>query len=84
MAPEQAINNQNIQCIGTSEGEVVIQEFCELVRSGVHRPTNINSTWARTEDGQIIKNPPSKLVDINKYIPDYSHSIVAGGLLLIS
>ncbi len=72
MAPEQAINNQNIQCIGTGEGEEVIQEFCESVHSGIHRPTNIKGTWARTEDGRIVKNPSSPLVDINKYLPDYS------------
>lgn len=72
MAPEIAINNQNIQCIGTGEGEEVVREFCESVRSGVHRPTNIKGTWARTEDGRIVKNPHPPLVNINKYLPDYS------------
>ncbi len=72
MAPEQAINNKHIQCIGIGEGEIVIQEFCEAVHSGVHRPTNIKGTWVRTDDGAIIKNPNSPLVDINKYLPDYS------------
>ena len=41
MVPEIAINNPHIQCIGTVEGEEVIDEFCELVCSGVHRPKNI-------------------------------------------
>ena len=72
MAPEQAINYKHVQCIGIGEGEIVIQEFCEAVHSGVHRPTNIKGTWVRTDDGAIIKNPNSPLVDINKYLPDYS------------
>jgi radical SAM superfamily enzyme YgiQ (UPF0313 family) len=72
MVPEQAIKNPHIQCIGISEGEEVIDEFCELVHSGVHRPTNIKGTWARDGDGQIKKNQFRPLVDINKHIPDYS------------
>jgi len=72
MAPEIAIDYPSIQCIGTGEGEEVVEEFCEAVRAGVHRPTNIKGTWARTPEGTIIKNPSRPLVDINKIIPDYS------------
>jgi len=72
MAPEVAIKNPNIQCIGTGEGEEVIQEFCEKIILGVHRPKDIKGTWVRSEDGTIIKNSPAKLVDVDKCIPDYS------------
>jgi radical SAM superfamily enzyme YgiQ (UPF0313 family) len=72
MAPEIAIKNPNIQCIGTGEGEEVIQEFCEKVLSGIQRPKNIKGTWVRSEDGSIIKNPPGNLVNIDDYLPDYS------------
>ena len=72
MAPDIVINHSSIQCIGTGEGEEVVEEFCETVRNGVKRPVNIKGTWARTEDGRIIKNPARPLVDINKVLPDYS------------
>jgi len=72
MAPEMAIQNPNIQCIGTGEGEEVIQEFCEAIRLGQHRPSDIKGTWARTESGEVIKNPVRPLVNIDDYLPDYS------------
>jgi radical SAM superfamily enzyme YgiQ (UPF0313 family) len=70
-APEMAIAENTMQCIGTDEGEEVIIEFCEAVRSG-SRPTSIKGTWAKKKDGTVIKNAPRPLVDINKVIPDYS------------
>jgi anaerobic magnesium-protoporphyrin IX monomethyl ester cyclase len=72
MAPQLVIDHPNIQCIGTGEGEEVIQDFCEAVRLGVDRPTDIGGTWAKTKDGQIIKNKVRPLVNINSYPPDYS------------
>jgi len=72
MAPELAIKNPHVQCIGTGEGEEVIQEFCEAIRVGQHRPSDIKGTWARNESGEVIKNPVRPLVNIDEYLPDYS------------
>ncbi len=72
MAPEIVISHPDIQCIGTSEGEEVVKEFCERIRNGESRPMDIRGTWARGADGSIRKNPARPLVNINEILPDYS------------
>ncbi len=71
MAPEIVITNPHVQCLGIGEGEEVVVEFCECVRSGV-APTRIQGTWAKDQDGSVIQNPPRPLVDVNQVVPDFS------------
>lgn len=71
MGPADVAADPYVQCIGTGEGEQVIVEFCESVRNGIP-PTNIAGTWAKADNGRIIRNPPRPLVDINQVIPDFS------------
>jgi radical SAM superfamily enzyme YgiQ (UPF0313 family) len=71
MAPTLVIKNPHIQCIGYSEGEEVIVDFCECVRQGLPT-TRISGTWAKEPDGTVLRNQPRPLVDINRVIPDFS------------
>lgn len=72
MAPEAVMADPRIQCIGIGEGEETVVEFCECVRNGTP-PTSIEGTWARDENGQVIKNPARPaLVDIDRVLPDFS------------
>jgi radical SAM superfamily enzyme YgiQ (UPF0313 family) len=71
MAPDFAMSNPKVRCIGLGEGEETIVEFCEAVRQGV-APTRIPGTWARDDEGNVVKNPPRPLVNINDVIPDFS------------
>lgn len=72
MAPEVMIKNEHIQCIGLGEGEEIVSEFCEKVRKG-ESTTDIPGTWAKGEDGSVIRNRPRTLGDINKETPaDFS------------
>jgi len=71
MAPELVIQHPDIQVIGTGEGEDVIVDFCEAVRTkGDH--LHIPGTWAKEVDGNIIKNPRRSLVNINNTVADFS------------
>ncbi len=71
MAPELVISYPHTRCIGLGEGEETIVDFCECVRHGA-LPTHISGTWAKDDDGNIIRNAPRSLVNINNVIPDFS------------
>ena len=72
MVPADVIANEYVQCIGEGEGEATIVDFCEAVRNGVP-PLRIPGTRAKGEDGQVIRNLPRPLVDMNKTpIADFS------------
>lgn len=71
MAPEYVIAHPHVQCIGVGEGEETIVDFCEAVRTGTP-PIHIMGTWAKDQDGTVIRNRPRPLVDINKVVPDFS------------
>ncbi len=68
----KVISNPYVQCIGEGEGEHTIVDFCEAVRHGM--PTDsIPGTRAKDEDGNVIRNPPRALVDVNETpIADFS------------
>lgn len=71
MAPEIVIQHPDIQVIGTGEGEDVIVDFCEAVRTKgdiLHIP----GTWAKSHDGSIIRNKRGSLVNINDTVADFS------------
>jgi anaerobic magnesium-protoporphyrin IX monomethyl ester cyclase len=71
MAPEIVIKDPRVQCIGYGEGEATVVDFCESVRHGI-APTKLSGTWVRDEDGQVRRNPPRPLVDIDAVVPDFS------------
>jgi radical SAM superfamily enzyme YgiQ (UPF0313 family) len=66
----KVIADPHVQCIGEGEGEHTIVDFCESVRNGIP-PTRIPGTRAK-ENGQVIRNPPRSLVNVNDVIPDFS------------
>lgn len=68
----KVISSPYVQCIGEGEGENIVVDFCEAVRHGMPT-TKIPGTRAKDENGNIIRNPPRSLVDINETpIADYS------------
>jgi anaerobic magnesium-protoporphyrin IX monomethyl ester cyclase len=71
MAAADVIASTCVQCVGNGEGEEVIVEFCERVRKG-ESLQDIAGTWARDEQGDIQRNAPRPLVNINNVIPDFS------------
>lgn len=71
MAPEVVIEHPDIQVIGTGEGEEVIVDFCEAVRTNSDY-LHIPGTWAKSADGSIIRNRRRPLVNINTTVADFS------------
>ena len=69
-APENCMENPDIEMIGLGEGENSVLEVAEAVRLGIPR-NNILGTWYRDEDGVVHKNGKDPLVDINTYQPDF-------------
>ncbi len=72
MAPDYVIECPHIRCIGLGEGEETIVDFCEAVRAGTP-PLHVMGTWAKDEEGNVIRNPRRPLVNINKVVPDFSY-----------
>ena len=71
MAPEIVIQHPDVQVIGVGEGEEVIVDFCEAVRTKGD-PRHIPGTWAKDAEGFIIRNKRRPLVNINNTIADFS------------
>ena len=71
MAPKDVISDPNVNCIAEGEGEHIIPEFCEAIRTGANS-YNIKGTRIKDEHGNITNNPPRQLVNVNDIIPDFS------------
>ena len=74
MAPKDVISDPNVSCIAEGEGEHIVPEFCEFIRKtgNTELPTNIKGTRVKDPLGNIIKNSPRPLVNVNDVIPDFS------------
>jgi anaerobic magnesium-protoporphyrin IX monomethyl ester cyclase len=70
-APERAIQQDEIKMIGVGEGENVIKDYAEALRLG-NRIDNIKGTWLKLNNGQIIKNKRTELVNLTNVNPDFS------------
>jgi len=71
MAPEEVIVDPNVSIIAEGEGEATIPDFCESVRN--NKPLDkIAGTRVKYENGEIVKNMPRPLTNINEIIPDFS------------
>jgi len=70
-APEMCMENELIQCIGLGEGENVIMELSEVIRTkGSY--DDVGGIWFK-RDGEIVKNKRGPVVSINKgQEPDFS------------
>jgi radical SAM superfamily enzyme YgiQ (UPF0313 family) len=64
LVPEEVFNLPSVDMICIGEGEEPLVELCEKMYRGENY-TAIQNLWVK-QDGQIIKNPLRKLVDINK------------------
>lgn len=70
-APDRCMEFPEIRMLGLGEGEKIVVDVAEAVRLG--KPlTDIPGTWLKDDSGKIHKNPQGKVVDINKYCPDFS------------
>lgn len=70
-APHRCLSFDAVKVIGIGEGEKIIVEFAEAIRTG-KSIENIGGVWGKTKDGTIFSNAPQSLVDINKVLPDFS------------
>lgn len=70
-APEVVLNSGLVEFVAIGEGEEVITEAAEAIRTGNDIRELKNICWLN-DDGQFIKNPVRPLVDINKVVPDFS------------
>lgn len=70
-APDKCMEAEEIRVIGLGEGENSVVEMAEAVRQGLPL-NNILGTWYRDDAGNIHKNPKDRLVDVNRYAPDFS------------
>jgi len=70
-APEFALEFPEVKMIAVGEGEQVIVDLAEAIRTG--RPaTDIAGTWYKDEAGAVHRNPRPPLVDLNEISPDFS------------
>jgi len=70
-APEMCMENELINCIGLGEGENVIMELSEAIRTEKSYDV-VGGIWFK-RDGEIIKNKRGPVVSINKgQEPDFS------------
>jgi len=63
-APEEAINNKNVDSICIGEGEEALLELCKKLQSN-QDIKNIKNLWVKI-DGKIYKNNLREPLDINK------------------
>jgi len=64
LCPAEVISKENINIICLGEGEEPLVELCEKMFRGEDY-TDIQNLWVK-KNGQIIKNPLRKLLDINE------------------
>lgn len=70
-APEMCMENELIQCIGLGEGENVIMELSEVIRTNGSYD-DVGGIWFK-RNGEIVKNKRGPVVSINKgQEPDFS------------
>jgi len=70
-APEVVLNSGLVEHVAIGEGEEVIVEAAEAIRTGSGIKDVKNICWI-DEEGNMVKNPVRPLVDINRVVPDYS------------
>lgn len=71
-APELAMRWKEIDIICVGEGEHALVELCKKMSHGENF-SKIPGLWVRQNNGDIIKNPVGKLVDMNENpLPDFT------------
>jgi anaerobic magnesium-protoporphyrin IX monomethyl ester cyclase len=62
MNPIKTIQEPAIDMICTGEGEVPMKDLCDSIGNGQIN-YNINGFWYKNSKGEVIKNPPARLVN---------------------
>lgn len=71
MAPQEVLDQKNIQMVCVGEGDLAITEVADMLQKGQKR-TDILNIWFK-EDGKIISNPQRPLPNLDELpIPDRS------------
>ncbi len=70
-APEIAMSYKSVKMIGVGEGEQIIKSVANNLRNNITLE-NIPNLWIKDENGEIKKNSPGSLIDLNIEIPDFS------------
>lgn len=70
-APDVMLSYDQVKAVCIGEGEYVVREFANRVYGG--RPVDdIPGVWVKQPKGEIVRNRPAPLVDINETLPDFS------------
>jgi hypothetical protein len=64
-APERAIDFHEVDMICVGEGEVALLDLCERMRAG-ESYDDVTNLWIKKQSGDIIRNPITKPVDVDK------------------
>jgi len=72
--PAKTIQEPCIDAICTGEGEIALLDLCNAIDKG-GIDTTLKGFWFKTPDGEIIKNPPAKLVNDLNSMPFADRSI---------
>jgi len=70
-APEIAMSYKSVKMIGVGEGEQIVKSVANNLRNNITLE-NIPNLWIKDENGEIKKNSPGSLIDLNIEIPDFS------------
>lgn len=74
LSPEEVIENEDIDMLCIGEGEETLVELCNKMKN--HEDyTQIKNLWVKN-NGNIIKNPLRKLIDLNK-LPYIDYDVFA-------
>jgi len=68
LAPDIAISFKNVDMVALGEGEYILSDYCERIRSGAYY-TNTKGIMWKDSLGSIHVNKPSRLFDINSISP---------------
>jgi len=68
LAPEIAISRSSVDMVAFGEGEYALEEYCHRLMTNKD-PMESKGFWVKSPGGQIRKNSPQTLVDINNIAP---------------
>lgn len=70
-APAEALSYDCVEMVAVGEGESLVVEVSERLRTGVSLDGTPN-LWVKKSDGSIVKGQYSPLANIDKAVPDYT------------
>ena len=69
-APDIVINHPSVNVLARHEGEITVADAITAIKEKTNFD-HIKGLWIKNPNGDIKKNAPQQLCDINKTLPDY-------------